>query len=450
MKNDNSRFKRRGVLRGLVAGALLGTTLMLGGAAQAQDRVKVEWWHALSNTLGDTANELIKKFNDSQDKYEVVGVNKGNYEQTMAAMVAAYRVGQQPAILQAAERGFLTMYDSGAIIPVDQLMADEGYDVEWDDFIKPVAGFYIVNGRPAALPFNSSTPILWYNVDAFKAAGLDKPADTWQGLEKQLYTLKEKGATECPMALPSDYQWSFFENYSAINDYPFGTKSNGYDGLDTEFVYNTTPVVQQVTRMKKWMDDSVLQIAGQGVSSTSLFTSGKCATLISSTASHSAVEKGAKFTWSATFMPHEESVTDPKNSTIGGGSLWVIKGKSPEETAGAAAFLNFVAQPDTQVWWSEQTGYVPVTNAAYKQMQDEGYFKEHPTREIAIQQLSRGEPTANSRGFRFGNNNQATAVLLEEMSAVWSGQKTPQEGLDAAVARGNQILRQYEQLHAGK
>ena len=148
-------------------------------------------------------------------------------------------------------------------------------------------------------------------------------------------------------------------------------------------------------------------------------------------------------------MPHEEGV-EPKNSTIGGASLWVLANKSAEEQAGAAAFLNFVAQPETQVWWSEATGYVPVTNAAYEQMKAEGYFEAHPTREIAILQLERGEPTDNSRGFRFGNHNQTGAIMLEELQAVWTGQKTPQEALDSSVARGNQILRQYEQLNAGK
>ncbi|MDR6816370.1 sn-glycerol 3-phosphate transport system substrate-binding protein [Neorhizobium sp. 2083] len=426
-----------------------GALLMGATGADAADRVKIEWWYAISGKLGDTVQQLISDFNKSQDKYEVVGTFKGNYEETMAAMVAAYRVNQQPAILQSAERGFMTMLNSGAVIPVDQLMAKQGYKTDWNDFIKPVAGFYIVNGKPAALPFNSSTPILWYNADAFKAAGFDAPSDTWQGLEKQLYALKEKKITDCSMALPGDFQWSLIENYSAINNYPFATKANGYAGLDTEFVYNKTGVVGQVARLKKWVDDGVLKIAGQGVAPISLFTSGTCATIINSTASHSGVEADAKFKWSAAVMPHEEGA-DVRNGTIGGASLWAVKGKSEEVQAGVAAFFNFVAQPDTQEWWSKATGYVPVTNTAYRKMKAEGYFKDHPTREIAIEQLSRGEPTDNSRGFRFGNHNQSTAILIEEIQAVWTGKKTPQEALDNSVKRGNEILRQYEKLHAGK
>ncbi|MBY4593207.1 extracellular solute-binding protein [Rhizobium redzepovicii] len=438
-------------IRSFAAGAALVTLgLANAGDAGAADRIKIEWWNAAGGRLAEITNKLIADFNASQDKYEVVGIGKGNYEETMAAMVAAYRVHQQPVLIQAAERGFLTMYNSGAVIPVPELMEKEGYKIDWNDFLAPVAGFYLVDGKPAAMPFNSSTPIFWYNADHFKAAGFDKPGETWQELDKQLGAIKEKGVSKCQMALANDFYWSLIENYAAIQDQPYGTKANGFGGLDTEFIFNKSPlVVGQVTRLKTWLDAGILQIAGQGLSPDQLFTSGTCSTYVASTAAHAAVESGAKFNWSATFLPHEEGI-EPKNSTIGGGALWVLKGKSEEEYAGAAAFLNFLASPKTQVWWSKQTGYVPVTNAAYEQAKSEGYFKDHPTREIAILQLTRGTPTDNSRGFRFGNHNQSMALLVEEIQGVWTGQKTPQQALDAAAARGNLILRQYEQLHAAK
>jgi sn-glycerol 3-phosphate transport system substrate-binding protein len=250
------------------------------------------------------------------------------------------------------------------------------------------------------------------------------------------------------MSLPGDFFWSLIENYSAIHDQKFATKDNGFGGLDTEFVYNESPlIVGMLERLQKWLDDGVLHIAGQGIHPEQLFTSGECSTIAASTAAHAGVEAGAQFNWSAAFMPHEEGV-EPKNSTIGGAALWILKGHSEEEYAGAAAVLDFIASPETQVWWSKQTGYVPVTNAAYAILDSEGYFEEHPTREIAILQLNRGEPTGNSRGFRFGDHNQTTAILREEIEGVWSGQKTAQEALDASVSRGNEVLRLYETLHA--
>lgn len=435
-----SEFLTRTAIAALVAAVAV--------PAVAQDKVSIEWWYANGGRIEVAIQQMISDFNTSQDKYEVVGTRKGGYEETFAAMIAAYRVGQQPTLVQAAERPFLTMLNSGAAVPVNKLMEDQGYDIDWSDLIAPVADFYVVDGAPAAMPFNSSTAIMWYNADHFKAGGYDGPADTWQGLDAQLRDLVSSGVTECGMTLNSDYFWSMIEGYSAINDYPFGTKANGFGGLDTEYVYNTTPVVGQITRIKSWIDDGVIQFAGQGLSPSQLFTAGTCSTWFASTASHATVEANAEFNWSADFMPHEEDVAEPKNSNIGGAAIWVLQGKSAEEEAAAAAFLNFVAQPETQAWWSGETGYVPITTSAYELMESEGFFDEHPTREIAILQLSRGTPTENSRGFRFGNMNQTTQILREELEAIWIGQKTVQEGLDSAVERSNVILRQYEALHA--
>jgi sn-glycerol 3-phosphate transport system substrate-binding protein len=118
MTNNTSQsgpFRR--ALKTIMAGAAaLVLSLQVTAHAEAADRVKVEWWNAANGRLAEITNQLISDFNASQDKYEVVGVSKGNYEETMAAMVAAYRVGQQPVLVQAAERGFLTMYGSGAIM----------------------------------------------------------------------------------------------------------------------------------------------------------------------------------------------------------------------------------------------------------------------------------------------------------------------------------------------
>ena len=299
------------------------------------------------------------------------------------------------------------------------------------------------------MPFNSSTPILFYNRDHFKAAGFDKPGATWQELEPQLDAIKAKGVSKCAMVLPGDYEWSFLENYSAVNDIPYATRRNGLDGLDATFVFNKGKLVGQVERMKRLVSSGVMQIAGQGVIPVQLFTSGECSTIIASTAAHAAVVAAAKFDWSATELPYEQGVT-PKNSVIGGAALWTLKGHTPEKYKAVAAFYNFLAQTDTQVWWHQATGYVPVTVAAYEAAKAQGYYDKSPTRAIAVVQLMRGTPSDNSLGFRIGNSNQINVAIMEEVSAAFLGRKPVQQALDDAVNRGNEALRRYEQLNAGK
>lgn len=179
--------------RKLVTAVAAGALTILTTAASAADRVEIEWWHAMSGELGARVDELVKKFNESQDKYTVVAVNKGNYDETINATIAAYRARQQPTIVQIYERGFLTMLFSDAIVPVTDLMEQHGYKIDWSDFIKPVASFYSYKGKLYPMPFNSSTPILWYNVDYFQKAGFDKPAETFQEFDRQLRAIQGEG-----------------------------------------------------------------------------------------------------------------------------------------------------------------------------------------------------------------------------------------------------------------
>ncbi len=193
-----------------------------------------------------------------------------------------------------------------------------------------------------------------------------------------------------------------------------------------------------------------MEIAGQGINPVQLFAGGTCSTIIASTASHAAVQTGAKFDWSAVELPYEKGAT-PKNSVIGGGALWALTGHSDAQYQAVAAFFNYLASVETQVWWHKATGYVPVTKAAYETAKAEGYYKTNPT------PRDRGDSAYAWHAVRTirwvseeGNSNQINVGIMEEMQAAMLGKKPVQTALDDAVARGNEILRRYEQLHAGK
>src|SRR5205085_10311655 len=134
----------------------------------------------------------------------------------------------------------------------------------------------------------------------------------------------------------------------AVEDLPYATKQNGFEGLGAEYVFNKTPLVGHMEHVKKWLDDGILELAGQGINPGQLFIGGECSTVINSTAAHAAVEAGAKFNWSATFLPVEAD-SPKKNSTIGGAALWTLKGKSDADYKAGAAFYNFLAKVETQV-----------------------------------------------------------------------------------------------------
>ena len=122
----------------------------------------------------------------------------------------------------------------------------------------------------------------------------------------------------------------------------------------------------------------------------------------------------------------------------------MLKGHKPEEYKGVAAFLAHLASPDQQAKWHKDTGYMPLTKAAYEKVKAEGYYDKYPQQEVAITQVQRGTPTLNTMTVRLGNANQYVAALEEEMEAVWANKKTAQQAMDDAVRRGNEILRRFE------
>ena len=175
------------ISRRLLLGAA-AVVLSCGGSVAAKAQTEIQWWHAMGGQLGEALNALADGFNKSQKDYKVVPVYKGTYTETMTGAIAAFRAKQQPHIVQVFEVGTATMMAAkGAIYPVHQLMADAGETFDPNAYLPAVYGYYsTTDGKLLSMPFNSSTPVLYYNKDAFKKAGLDpdKPPKTWPDMEQ--------------------------------------------------------------------------------------------------------------------------------------------------------------------------------------------------------------------------------------------------------------------------
>jgi sn-glycerol 3-phosphate transport system substrate-binding protein len=166
---------------------------------------------------------------------------------------------------------------------------------------------------------------------------------------------------------------------------------------------------------------------------------------MNSSAYYGSMVAQADFEFGQTMLPLDTDLADaPQNSIIGGATLWALRGHDAEEYEGLAQFLTYLSSPEVQAWWSQETGYVPITTAAYELGQEQGFYAENPGTDTAIQQLSLNTPTPNSRGIRFGNFVQVRDVINEELEALWAGDQTAQEALDNAVERGNELLRRFE------
>lgn len=436
------------MFKNLTRTLLAGSVLLSASAAMAE--TEVQFWHAFTGRLGELVAEQVETFNGSQSDYKIVASHKGNYSETLNAGIAAFRAGEQPHVLMVFEVGTATMMGAkGAIKPVYEVMSEAGASFDPSAYIGSVKGYYTTtDGQMLSLPFNSSTPVLWTNNDALKAAGIDPSTDlsTWQKVGEALDKLKASGH-ECPLTTAWQ-SWIHLENMSAYHNVPFATKDNGFAGLDTELSMNGPVQVKHLQTMGDWAKDGKFVYKGRRNEGGADFRAGSCAMFTESSAGYAGIKKEAQFDFSVRPLPYWEGVEGaPQNTIIGGASLWVMQGHEAEEYKGVADFLNFLSSTDIQAKWHQNTGYLPITSAAGDKTRLDGFYEQNPGTDIAVIQMTAKAPTANSKGLRLGSFDQIRGIIDEELEAIWAGDKSAQEAMDSAAERGNKLLRRFEQAN---
>ncbi len=425
--------------------ALAGLGLALA-ATPALAVTELQWWHAMTGANNDAVNRLADEFNASQSDYKVVPTYKGNYGETLNAGIAAFRAGTAPHIMQVFEVGTATMMSAkGAVKPVYQLMKDAGEPFDPNAYLPAITGYYsTTKGEMLSFPFNSSSMVMWANLDALKAIGLSEPPKTWPDLFAAAKKLTQNGFPNCGFST-TWVTWLNIEQLSAWHNVPVATKANGMDGLDTTLEINGPLQVKHLANLAEAQKDKSFDYSGRYDSGFGRFTAGECPIMFGSSGSYGNVKGAAKFAWASAPMPYYPDVPGaPQNSIIGGASLWVMGGKKPDEYKGVAKFFTFLSDTDRQAKLHQTTGYMPITKAAYEKSKADGFYDKNPALETPIKELTNKPPTENSRGLRLGNLPQMRDLWAEEIEATLAGKKTAKQGLDEAAIRGNAMLRQFE------
>lgn len=438
----------------LLGAALAATSTALMSAPVSAAPVKFEYWYGLTGDLGAVVLETCNRFNASQTDYEAVCVGQDGYEKAVQNTIAAFRAGKHPTIVQSFDAGTADLMLSGEFYPVKKLMEDAGVAVEWSNYFPGIANYYAAsNGDFFSMPFNSSTPVYYFNKDHFAKAGLTEAPLTWEGMEEAFKALKASGQA-CAMAYaPST--WIDLEQFSMAHNIPVASNNNGYDGLDTQVLFNTTQHVKHMEDQQRWIQEGYSQIrtAQSGKSARDSFVEGECSIFFSSIADHNTVHKiaPAGLNWDVQMIPVYEGF-ERHNTVVGGASLWVLSGKTEDEYKAAAAYLAFLATPESEEFFVSNTGYIPVTKTGYQALLDKGFYAKQPyvNRDIALKSLTFTEPGPLTRGIRLGSFIQIRAEWTAEVQAALAGQKTMKEALDTAASRSNDLLARFARTYPGK
>ena len=242
--------------------------------------------------------------------------------------------------------------------------------------------------------------------------------------------------------------WIHLENFSAWHNIPFGTKQNGFAGFDTEFVFNGTLQVRHIQQLADWQKENIFVYGGRKNTGNAKFSSGEAAMYTESSAGYAGFKSTCKFEFGVAMMPYWPDVQGaPQNSIIGGASLWVMNGRKAAEYVGVAKFFTYLSKPEVQADWHQFTGYLPITQASYELSQRQGFYTKNPGTDTSIRQMTNKPPTENSKGIRFGYMPQVRELLDETFKNILAGKVTARQGLDEAVRKGNDLLRQFERIN---
>lgn len=393
--------------------------------------IEIVLWHSMAGQLGDELNRLVINYNASQQMFIIKPVYKGEYTDSLTSFAAAYRAHKEPAIIQVFEVGTSTMLNpKGIIKPVEQLMREQNRPLPVADFLPALRSFYSDSGELLAMPFNTSIPVMFYNASALAQIGInaDNFPQTWDGLEQVIAQLKGQGY-QCgyTSAYPA---WIQIEAFSAINGLALT------DSLTGKAAYNNPAILHHLERLHRWQQMHYFEYGGRASDATILFTSGRCPLFSQSSGSFNGLAEVVRFKLGVAALPIDTTASKKRhNNVIGGAALWVVSGQSPAIEKGAASFIAYLAQANTQEQWHQNTGYIPVGST--------GIYADLTKRSQQYSlALAQQELTENKRYYS-GPQNQIRTINDEALEAIFANLKTPEQALTEAAVRANYLLLRF-------
>ena len=435
----------------LTVAGVLGASLLVGCSSgnQASDGVtEVTFWHSMGGKGGEAITSLVEDFNNSQDEIKVVAEYQGEYDDAINKLKSSALSNSGPDVMQLYEVGTKWMIDSGYAIPMQELIDADGYDIS--NLEENIVDYYTIDGDLYSIPFNTSTPILYYNKTAFEEAGLDPevaPTNFDEILEySEKLTKKNGNTTERYGYAMQIYGW-FFEQFLIKQQLDYANEGNGRDHQATAVTFDTNQgALNIINGWKKLVDSGLVANFGRnGDAVTDSFASGKVAMTIASTASLTDIKSKINDTFElgTAYFP-AVSKTDEGGVSIGGASLWIMDKGNDEKAEAAFEFIKFMVSAESQAKWAQATGYFSVTKDAYEIPSMVEHLNNNPEFQTAIDQLRESN---NQSGALLGVFPEARASIEENIEKVLNNQLTSQEAVSNIAKTINTALDKYNKAN---
>ena len=427
--------------------ALLGAMLLLAaGSAHATD-IDLYFPVPVQGKLSAEMQRLVGVFNSQHPDIKVTPVYTGSYDDTTLKTRAAVKAGHAPAVVIMSANLIREFVINDELVGLDELIAADGQKPA--DFMDQFWPALRINATEAGhvygVPFQNSTPLLYYSVNAFKEAGLDPdhPPVTWADWVEAAQKLTKRDGNSV-----SRYGLMIISAYDTLGWLTSGfAMSNGGQYYNTAYggegFYNDPTTLGAV----RFMDDLVhkYHVMPEGVIDPSAagaaFFSGRTAMIVNSTGALGFIRDNMKQPFRVAFVPRAMVNAVP----IGGASLVIPKGNSPERQKAAWTLIKWFTSPEIAAGWSRFTGYFAPNRHAYDLPEMQDYLKQNPDAKVALDQLAYARPW-----FATYSTVAVRKAMEDQVQAVLSGKTTPEQAVANAQKQADALMRPYVEQTALK
>ena len=417
---------------------LVMSALIAGGASSVQ-AADLEFYFpvGVNAPAVATIEELTNEWASQNPEHTVKAVYAGNYEETTTKALTAAQAGEPPQVAVLLAIDLFTLVEEDVILPISDI-ANTAEDKAWMDGFYP--GFMAdatFEGKIYGIPFQRSTPVFYYNKDAFRAAGLDPetPPKTWDEMiemGKQLVVKDASGnVTQWGTRIPTlglGGAWLFGGLVVSKGDV-LSTET----GIEARL--NTPATVASLEFLQQLSAEGVMAPGGISWGDTpKAFLEGQTASIWTSTGNLAFINDNAEFDWGVGFLPGGDGPGAP----VGGGNFYVFSDTTEEERVAAMDFIKFMTAPANAARWSIATGYVAPRADTWETPEMKAYAAELPQALVALDQM----PFAY-REFATFQRAKVTQYLVDAIESVVTGGSTAQEALAKAQEGADAVLGDY-------
>ncbi|RDW18016.1 ABC transporter substrate-binding protein [Oceanobacillus chungangensis] len=403
------------------------------------EKQTVTFWHSMGGAGQEALNAIVDSYNNSQDAVQVNAEYQGTYDEALTKFNSVAGTDSVPNMIQTFEIGTMSMINSGSIVPIQELINADGYDM--NGLEENIVNYYSLDGTFYSMPFNSSTPVMYYNKDAFEAAGLDPeaPPETFEEVEEASKAIVESNPDMKGFALQA-YGW-LYEQLLANQGALLLNNDNGRTDTPTEIGWTEEEGKSIFEWVKRMVDDETFANYGtNGDNMMAGFLAGDVSMFLQSSASSRDVIDHAPFEVGIAFLPHPEA-KERAGVVIGGASLWMIDGKSVEEQNAAWDFMKYLQTPEIQAEWHVGTGYFAINPAAYDEQVVKDAYVEMPQLQVTVDQLQATEASYATQGALMDMIPEGRKIMETALETVYNGGDVD-DAYNTAVDQFNAAIEQ--------